>query len=104
MKKITPGPWLALKEHEYYDENGKGQYFDLEEGENPPYVRICSAKQTITTNHDLFTFKNPKDAEVIALVPDMVEVLEKSLQEFKDKGINSDIVKELEALIVKINK
>lgn len=90
-KEYTPGPWKALREYEYFNEDGEGIYYDPEpEDIQKPYVKIGSAHGTIVTNHDLFEFKNQKDAQLIALAPEMAETIEEALNSLtllKDESI-----------------
>lgn len=105
MSKYTPAPWKALKAYEYFDESGEGTYFDPEEEDlKSSYVRIGSTKMTIVSNHDLFSFKNPSDAKLIALSPEMADTIKSVLYSLRTLKDDSSAIYELEQMVKKINE
>lgn len=101
--KHTPSPWKALRNYEYYDETGEGTYYDPEPEEvNSEYVRIGSKSGNIISNHDLFKFKNPHDAKLIELAPEMAESLESVLYNLEVLKDESLAIYELKKILEKL--
>ena len=78
--KHTRGPWKAVRQSEDFD--GSSYLEPMDEVERKeflaePFVRIVNSQnETITTNHDLFVFKNSADALLLATAPELLEALE----------------------------
>lgn len=104
MIKPSKGPWLPLRSFEYFDETGKGSYFEPEpEDLTRPYVGIGSSDGKIITAHDLFSFKNEDDATLIAHAPDLLETVQSALYNLEKCQDQSLAEYQLRSILQKIN-
>lgn len=102
----TKGPWKAVRDCQNFDETFDISFLDKEDMDeymSRPYTKIITSEnKSIVTNHDMFAFKNPADAHLIAAAPDLLEAVEEILKGMK-KDLDSDDedIKKLSKLILK---
>lgn len=80
MPEHTAGPWKPARAHEDYN----GPLWDLDEEDRAsyearPFTGIASPSGTVFNAHDLFEFRNPADAHLIAAAPELLAALEETL-------------------------
>lgn len=82
MLDELPLPWKACRSHEDHD----GPMWEIDPEEAPyyaeqPLVRIVASNgNAVVSNHDLFVFKDPAVAHLLAAAPALLRALEELLR------------------------
>lgn len=88
MLDELPLPWKACRSHEDHD----GPLWEIDPEEAPyyaqqPFVRIVASNgNTVVSNHDLFVFKDPAVAHLLAAAPALLRALELASRDYLSPG------------------
>lgn len=94
MSKAIRGPYFSLRSFEYVEDGKVLTLFEPDEEDmKRPFVKIENFEgKTVTTNHDLFSFKEADTAKLLAAAPDLFEALEEAEKTISGWNDSNDLL------------